>query len=118
MKYLFSYTFFVLVTILKNKINELWMIQSSSKTKKIYICSMSALQVVMVERFTILERRYTTSVCPGHNTHNFSEYIISYTCSPKIYTLPELHDIFLKVAPYFESCMTYLTKFNDILKVA
>ena len=41
-----------------------------------------------------------------------------FTCSQKIYILPELYDIFLKVAPYFESCMIYLTKFNNILKVA
>ena len=41
-----------------------------------------------------------------------------YTCSQKIYILPELCDIFLKVVPYFESCAIFLTKLNDILKVA
>ena len=55
----------------------------------------------------------TTSACPGHNTHN-----VHYTCSQKIYKLPELPDIFLKVAPYFEICVIYLTKLNEILKVA
>ena len=36
----------------------------------------------------------------------------------KMHILPELHDIFLKVALHFESCAIYLTKLNALLKVA
>ena len=50
----------------------------------------------------------TASACPGHNTHNSSEFIIHVP-------IPQLHDILLKVAPYFESCMIYLAKLNYIL---
>ena len=35
----------------------------------------------------------------------------------KKYILPELHAILLKVAPYFKSCMIYLTNLNDHLNV-
>ena len=49
-----------------------------------------------------------------HNTRDLSEVIIHV---PKVYNLPELDDIFLKVAAYFESCMIYLTKLNNTLKV-
>ena len=48
----------------------------------------------------------------------FSEKSLPFGVHPKVCILPELHGIFLDVAPCFESCTIHFTKLNDVSKVA